>query len=53
VRAKRKRGGEVFRKYAGIGTAETLSPERFPIVQSNLLAAIESDLRGLLKAHGA
>ncbi len=51
VRAKRKKGGEIFRKYAGIGTPETLSPERFPVVQANLLAAIQLDLRGLLKAH--
>ena len=51
VRAKRKKAGEVFRKYAGVDTPETLSPERFPVVQANLLAAIEFDLRGLLKAR--
>jgi hypothetical protein len=51
VRAKRKKGGEVFKKYAGIGTPGTLSPERFPVVQANLLSAIEVDLRGLLKAN--
>jgi hypothetical protein len=53
VRSKRKRDGEVFRKYAGAGTPETLSPERFAVVQANLLAAIASDLRGLLKTHVA
>jgi hypothetical protein len=53
VRAKRRRAAEVFTKYAGKGTPETISPERFPILQANLLTAIESDLRGLLRAHGA
>ena len=48
IRAKRKKQGEVFRKYAGGGTPETLPPERFPVVQTNLLTAIEVDLRGLL-----
>jgi hypothetical protein len=48
ARSKRKKAGEVFRKYAGHGTPETLSPERFAVVQVNLLTAIESELRGLL-----
>jgi hypothetical protein len=48
IRAKRKKAGEVFARYAGIRTPETLSPEHFPVVQANLLTAIESDLRHLL-----
>jgi uncharacterized protein DUF262 len=48
VRAKRKKIGQAFAKYAaGVTSPSTLAPERFPIVQAALLKAIEADLRQL------
>lgn len=47
VRAKRRRLGDTFRRYSGAATPETLAPERFVLVQSALLTAIEADLRKL------
>src|SRR5262249_41613119 len=48
VRAKRRKMGGVFGKYSGGGTPDTIGPERFPLVQSNILEAVEEDLRALL-----
>lgn len=48
VRSKRRKIGKIFGKYAGGGTPDTMEPAKFPLVQSNILAAIEGDLRGLL-----
>ena len=48
VRSKRRKIGRVFGKYAGGGTPDTLEPTKFALVQSNILGAIEGDLRGLL-----
>jgi hypothetical protein len=48
VRAKRRKHGGVFSKYAGNGTPGTIEPANFPLVQSNILGSIEGDLRGLL-----
>jgi hypothetical protein len=49
VRSKRRKSGAIFFKYAGQGgTAETLEPSRFVFVQANLLAAVETDLRGIV-----
>lgn len=48
VRAKRRRAGATFKLYAGGGTPDTIEPVKFPLIQSNLLGAIEGDLRGLL-----
>jgi hypothetical protein len=46
--AKRRREvGAVFEKYAGTISPATLDPDRFPVVQVNILAAIERDLRSL------
>jgi len=50
VRAKRRKSGGAFAKYAGTGTAETLEPSRFVLVQANLLAGIEADLRPIIGA---
>ena len=44
VRKRRKATAEVFQKYAGTGTASTLDPIRFVVVQANLLKAISSDV---------
>lgn len=46
--SKRRKIGKTFAKYAGSGTPDTFEPAKFPLVQSNILAAIEGDLRGLL-----
>ena len=48
VRAKRRKMGKTFALYAGTGTPETIEPVRFPLIQSNILGAIEGDLRGFL-----
>ncbi len=48
VRSKRRKVGKVFGKYAGAGTPDTIDPTKFPLVQSNILGAIEGDLRTLL-----
>ncbi len=47
VRAKKKKTGEVFKKYSGFPSPAGLAPERFVVVQTNILAAIKSDLRAL------
>ncbi len=47
VRAKKKKSGEVFKKYSGVPSPAGLAPERFLVVQANILAAIKSDLRML------
>jgi hypothetical protein len=43
-RAKRRKGGDAFKKYSGEASPAGLAPERFAIVQSNLLAALKRDL---------
>lgn len=45
--AKRRATSQIFKKYAGVTSPESLAPERFPLVQVNLLKAIETDLRSL------
>ncbi len=49
IRAKRTKAGSVFEKYSGVSSPLTLEPQRFAIVQANLLAALESDLIALPK----
>lgn len=48
VRKKRRKAGATFRLYAGGGTPDTIEPALFPLIQANILGAIEGDLRGLL-----
>jgi hypothetical protein len=48
VRAKRRKAGSTFAIYAGNGTPATLEPAKFPLVQSNLMGAIEGELRNIL-----
>ena len=48
VRSKRRKIGKIFAKYAGGGSPDTMEPTKFPLVQSNVLGAIEGDLRRLL-----
>lgn len=48
VRSKRRKAGATFTSYAGGGTPDTIEPVKFALVQSNILGAIEGDLRSLL-----
>lgn len=48
VRSKRRKLGRTFEKYAGSLSPDTMEPSRMPLVQANLLGAIEGDLRSLL-----
>lgn len=47
VKAKKKKIGHVFKKYAGAPSPGGLAPERFAVVQANLLGALKRDLRQL------
>lgn len=48
VRAKRRKAGSTFATYSGNESPGTLEPVKFPLVQSNILGAVEGDLRGLI-----
>ena len=45
--SKRRKSGLVFKKYAGGPSPASLAPERFLVVQSNLLGALKKDLHSL------
>lgn len=47
VSAKKRKTGEVFTKYAGAPSPAGLAPERFIVVQANLLGAVKQALRQL------
>ncbi len=47
VKAKKKQIGEVFKKYAGAPSPAGLAPERFMVVQANLLGALKRNLQQL------
>jgi hypothetical protein len=47
VKAKRAKAGVTFEKYSGAASPLTLAPERFAVVQANLMTALEADLKGL------
>lgn len=48
IRAKRRKFGKTFTKYAGSGNPDTIEPTKFALVQANILGAVEGDLRILL-----
>jgi len=48
VRAKRRKAGNTFKLYGGSGTPDTIEPVKLPLVQANILSAVEGDLRGML-----
>lgn len=50
VTKKRKKAGEVFKKYSGHTNPNSLEPELFPIFQLNILQKINYDLNRLLKS---
>ncbi len=47
VKAKKKQIGEIFKKYAGAPSPAGLAPERFVVVQANLLGALKRDPKQL------
>lgn len=47
ISAKRKKIGQVFKKYSGELTPDTLDPEKFVIMQTKLLNGIAADLKSL------
>ena len=47
ISKKKKKIADVFRRYSGESTPTALAPERFVVVQANLLRALEADLRSL------
>ena len=48
VRSKRKKLASSFSKYAGAASPATLSPDRYPLVQMNVLSAVAADLQSVL-----
>lgn len=48
VAAKKRRFSQTLKKYGGEGAPAGLAPERFPIIQATILAALEADLRRLV-----
>lgn len=47
VKSKQKKIGETFEKYSGVKSPQLLDPERFILVQANLLSALDLDLVNL------
>jgi hypothetical protein len=47
VRAKRRKVGATFQRYSGVPTPESLDPEKFVIVQANLLGGLINDLNSI------
>jgi hypothetical protein len=47
IKSKRTKAGLTFEKYSGVASPLTLAQERFAVVQSNLLGALETDLKNL------
>ncbi|MBS0184320.1 MAG: DUF262 domain-containing protein [Nitrospira sp.] len=50
IKAKRKKAGTTFEKYAGVKSPQLLDPSRFVLVQATLLSAIDLDLRNFVVA---
>jgi hypothetical protein len=48
VARKKRRLGQVFKAYSGELAPVTLAPERFAVVQANILRALEADLGALV-----
>lgn len=47
AKRKRKQLGDVFRKYSGELSPSTLAPDKFQVLQANLLSALRRDLEDL------
>lgn len=50
IAKKKKELADTFERYAGERTPSAVDPTKFIIIQSNILAALENDLRLLLKS---
>lgn len=48
--AKRKHLASIFSKYAGAPSADAVDPAAFPLIQANILAAVQTDLQILAKS---
>jgi hypothetical protein len=48
VAAKKKKLGDAFKKYGGVSAPSGEDPAHFPVIQANVLGALEADLKGLL-----
>lgn len=49
--SKRKELSQVFSKYSGASSPDAVDPAAFPLIQANLLGALENDLRALSKMY--
>ncbi|WP_175516962.1 DUF262 domain-containing protein [Planctomicrobium piriforme] len=49
VAAKRKHLSTVFNRFSGVPSPDAVDPSTFPIVQANILGALEADLTALAK----
>lgn len=47
IKSKQKKIGQTFEKYSGLKSPQLLDPERFLLVQANLLSALDLDLVNL------
>lgn len=47
---KRKALAAVFAKYSGVNSPDAIDPAQFPLVQANVLGAIESDMNALARS---
>lgn len=52
VTKKRKELAATFLKYAGSPTPDAVDPSVYPLVQANIIAAVEADLRRLSRKYG-
>jgi len=50
VSSKRKALAAVFARYAGAPSPDAIDPSQFPLVQANILGALETDLHALAKS---
>ena len=48
--SKRKKLARVFSKYSGVSSPDAVDPAQFPLVQANILGALETDLHALAKS---
>jgi hypothetical protein len=48
VAAKKRKLGATFKKYGGAGAPSGVAPTHFPVIQTSILKALETDLKGLL-----
>lgn len=47
IKSKRKKNGEVFKKYSGVTSPQILAPEMFSVFQLQLLAQLEKEVNSI------